>query len=300
MNYCRAIDDAIQFIETHIKDELTAGQICEAAGYSVYHFCRVFALQKDMTLMDYVRKRRLSIARTELAKGKKVIDIALDYGYETASGFAKSFKKEFGYSPTTYAARMRDVDPKSLLKKIGGYIMNPVIMKKEAFKVAGYGIQTNIATSYLKDIAAYWDTYAGENLESKMYEQLNPPKHGEVGICVPTAGDENVVYLLGVIVEDFSKVTPDMIKVEVPAAEYAVFTTPAVDLTKSDSCENDPLAEATKATWKYIFEEWFPNSEYAYDETKVDFEFYDERCHFRSDSTMDIYIPVVKKDLSDR
>lgn len=295
MNYCRAIDDAIEFIEAHIKDELTAQQISEKAGYSVYHFCRVFALQKGVALMDYVRRRRLSAARSELTEGKKIIDIALDYGYETASGFAKSFKKEFGYSPTTYAARMRDVDLNLLLTQIGGYIMDPVIMKKDAFKVAGYGIKTNIATSYLKDIAAYWDTYVGDNLESKMYAQLNPPKHGEVGICVSTTADENVVYLLGVIVEDFSKATPDMIKFEVPEAEYAVFTTPAVDLTKPDTYQTDPLAEAVKATWKYIFEEWFPNSEYIYDERKVDFEFYDERCHSRSDSVMEIYIPVVKK-----
>lgn len=245
--------------------------------------------------MDYVRKRRLSVARTELAKGKKIIDIAVDYGYKTASSFSKSFKKEFGYSPSTYAARMSDVDLNLLLTKIGGYIMNPVIMKKESFKVAGYGIKTNIVSSYMKDIAAYWDTYEGENLESKMYAQLNPPKHGEVGICVSTTGDENVVYLLGVIVEDFTKVTPDMIKIEVPEAEYAVFTTPTVDLTKAGIYQNNPLADVVKATWKYIFEEWFPNSEYNYDESKVDFEFYDERCHSRSDAIMEIYIPVVKK-----
>lgn len=295
MNYYEVIDDTIEFIETHIKEELTAQQLSERVGYSVYHFCRVFALQRNITLMDYVRKRRLSIARTELAKGKKIVDIAVDYGYETASGFAKSFKKEFGYSPSTYAARMRGVDLKVLLTKIGGYIMNPVIVKKEAFKVAGYGIKTNIASTYLKDVAAYWDTYEGENLENKMYKQLNPPKHGEVGICVSNTGDENVVYLLGVIVEDFGKVTPDMMKVEVPEAEYAVFTTPAVDLTKPSADQNDPLADVVKATWKYIFEEWFPNSNYIYDESKMDFEFYDERCHFRSDAVMEIYIPVVKK-----
>lgn len=295
MNYCNAIDDTIEFIEANIKKDLTAQQISENAGYSVYHFCRIFALEKGITLMDYVRKRKLSVARTELTKSRKIIDVAVDYGYETASGFSKSFRKEFGYSPTTYAARMSDIDFKLLLTKIGGYIMNPVIVKKESFKVAGYGIKTNIASSYMKDIAAYWDNYTGENLESKMYAQLNPPKHGEVGICVSTTGDENVIYLLGVVVDDFTKVTPDMIKIEVPEAEYAVFTTPAVDLTKDDIYQSKLLADVVKATWKYVFEEWFPNSCYIYDENKVDFEFYDERCHFRSDAVMEIYVPVVKK-----
>lgn len=84
----------------------------------------------------------------------------------------------------------------------------PVIMKKEAFKVAGYGIQTGVASGFTKDIAAYWETYTGENLESKLYAQLNPPKHGEIGICVSTENGENGVYLLGVFVEDYSKITP--------------------------------------------------------------------------------------------
>ena len=295
MNYCEVIDDTIEFIETHIKENLTAQQISKRVGYSVYHFCRVFTLQKNIPLMDYIRKRRLCIARVELTTGKKIIDIAFDYGYETASGFAKSFKKEFGYSPSTYAAHMSGTDINLLLLKIGGYIMNPVIIKKNAFKVAGYGIKTNITSNHMIDIAAYWETYTGENLENKMYAQLNPPKHGEVGICVSTPNSEEVTYLLGVIVEDFCKVKPDMIKIEVPEAEYAVFTTPEVDLTKIDTAQTDPLADVVKATWKYIFEEWFPDSGFVYDENKIEFEFYDERCHARPDSTMDIYVPVTYK-----
>lgn len=247
MNYYETIDSAVEFIEEHLKEELTAQQISKKFGYSVYHFCRIFALQKGIPLMNYVHQRRLSVARTELVKGKKIIDVALDYGYKTASGFAKSFRKEFGYNPSTYVTKMGGVNLKLLLTKIGEYVMHPVIMKKEAFKVAGYGIQTNIASNFMKDIAAYWDTYTDENLECKMYEQLNPPKHGEVGICVSTTGDENVRYLLGVIVDDFSKVTPDMIKIEVPQAEYAVFTTPAIDLTKAKTYQSN-LSSVVKST----------------------------------------------------
>ena len=47
-----------------------------------------------------------------------------------------------------------------------------------------------------------------------------------------------------------------------------------------------------KATWKYIFEEWFKESGYSYDESKLDFEFYDERCHGRVDTVMEIYVPI--------
>ncbi|MCE3199922.1 hypothetical protein [Paenibacillus sonchi] len=51
-----------------------------------------------------------------------------------------------------------------------------------------------------------------------------------MGLCIPAFDSGNAVYLLGVIVEDFSRVTDDMLTVNVPEAEYAVFTTPPVDM----------------------------------------------------------------------
>lgn len=232
----------------HIKEELTAKEIAEQIGYSVFHFCRVFSLCKGMTLMDYIRKRRLSLARCFLLGDGKIIDIALDYGFETASGFSKAFRKEFGYSPSLYIVRINSCITDIKSNFIGGNIMNPVFVKKPAFKVAGYGIQTNIESGYTKDVSAYWDTYTGENLECKMYKQLNPPNHGEVGICISSPDNAYVKYLLGVIVKDFSKVTTDMITVDVPEAEYAVFTTPPVDTTKANTYNDNPLSEAVKAT----------------------------------------------------
>lgn len=286
MNYSDTISQSIEFIEAHIKEELSIKEIATRAGYSVYHFCRIFTAATGRTVMDYIRYRRLSLARMELLKERKIIDVALDYGFETASGFTKPFHKEFGYSPTVYLARMNAW----AVGNKGGNDLKPIMKSMPAFKVAGYGIKTNISKGYTKDIAAYWETYTGDNLEEKMYHQLRPPRHGEVGICVTNR--ENVMYLLGVIVEDFSMVTPDMLTVEVPGADYAVFTTPPVDQTQAGADRNDPLGRIVKTSWKYIFEEWFPQSGYVYDESKMDFEFYDERCHFRPDAVMEIYMPV--------
>ncbi len=250
--------------------------------------------------MDYVRRKRLNQAKRELLHGRKIIDIAFDYGFETASGFSKAFRKEFGYSPSVYMIKINNFTTNQSWTDTGGYPVIPKIIHKPAFKVAGYGIRTNVASGYTRDIAAYWDTYIGENLENKMYTQLNPPAHGEVGICIPSTDDGNVIYLLGVIVEDYTKVTPDMMTWDVPEAAYAVFTTPPVDnIDAAASNDADPLSTAVKATWKYIFEEWFPNSDYRYDESKLDFEFYDERCHGLKDVVMDIYVPIKPRQEGD-
>lgn len=293
LNYSKDIEKCIEYIEAHIKENLTVQDIAAEIGYSIYHFCRVFSLCMEMSVMEYVRRRKLSLASIELFAGRRIIDIALDYGFETQSGFTKAFRRTFGYSPTQYAARMDGFRNGDSFLKIGGYMMNPVKVRKPAFKVAGYGIQTNVAGStYTRDIASFWSQYEGENLESKMYNILNPPKHGEVGLCIPSSDNGNATYLLGVIVEDYSKVEPDMLTVDVPEAEYAVFTTPPVDTSTGD--EQGDFAQVIKSTWKYIFEEWFKDSGYVYDDSKLDFEFYDERCHSRPDTVMEIYVPVKK------
>lgn len=295
MNYRENIEKCINFIEDHIKETISIEEIASQSGYSLYHFCRVFNLCKGVSVMEYIRGRRLSLAAIELFNGRKIMDIALDYGFETSSGFTKAFRKTFGYSPTQYIARMSEYADVKTAFEIGGCIMNPVIIKKPAFKVAGYGIETNITgVTYTKDISSFWINYNGENLENKMYEILNPGKHGEVGLCVPLSEDGNTIYLLGVIVDDFSKIEENMLTVEVSEAEYAVFTTTPVD-TINDR-EQKEFAEVIAVTWKYIFEEWFKSSEYVYDEGKLDFEFYDERCHYRQDTVMDIYIPVKKAE----
>lgn len=294
MNYSKDMERCVDYIESNLQNEISTQMLADEIGYSVYHFCRVFSACKGMSPTEYIRKRRLSLAALELFQNKKIIDIALNYGFETAGGFAKAFRKEYGYSPAQYAKRMAGFNEATIKNKIGDYIMNYVIMKKPAFKVAGYGIQTDISSAnYTKDIASFWEHYEGENLESKLYEILNPPKHGEVGLCIPASENGNVTYLLGVIVDDFSKVTDDMITVEVPQAEYAVFTTPPVDTTNDN--EQKEFAQVIKSTWKYIFEQWFIDSGYVYDEDKLDFEFYDERCHFRPDTVMDIFVPIKKR-----
>lgn len=295
LNYSNVISQCIEFIEENIKSDLTPELIANKCGYSTFHFCRIFNIHQGITLMEYVKKRRLSLAAAKLFEGNRVIDIALEFGFDTHNGFSKAFKKEYGFSPTQYIKWMNGYFSKESIYKIGGYIMNPIIVKKPAFKVAGYGIKTNIFNgNYTKDVASFWSNYNGENLESKMYRILEPPKHGEVGLCIPSKNEDGeTIYLLGVIVDDFQHVTDDMMMIDIPEATYAVFTTPPVDT--SDDIKQREFADIIRETWKYIFKEWFKDSKYIFDESKMDFEFYDERCHGRKDTVMEIYIPILEK-----
>lgn len=299
VKYEQLVEESVLYIKEHIHEDLTAQKIANHVGYSVFHFCRIFSLIKNLTPMEYIRKYRLSIARSELERNKKIIDIALQYGFETASGFTKSFRKEYGYTPTSYIVRMNNTDS-GFIKNIGEVLSAPEIIKRKAFKVAGYGIYTNVAEHYTEDVSAYWASYQGNNLEDKMYEQLQPPRHGEIGICLPYQDNEKAVYLFGVIVENFDKVTSDMIVAEIPTATYAVFTTPPVNnLNTAATYDKDPLAIAVKETWRYIFTEWFAQCSYTLDETNYAFELYDERCHASENAVMAIYVPIKIKKKGD-
>lgn len=108
MNYSDVMSQCIEFIEENINSELTPDLIASQCGYSTFHFCRIFSICQGMTLMDYVKKRRLSLASTKLFDGNRIIDVALEYGFDTHNGFSKAFKKEYGFTPTQYIKRMED------------------------------------------------------------------------------------------------------------------------------------------------------------------------------------------------
>ncbi|MGL4800040.1 MAG: HD domain-containing protein [Cellulosilyticaceae bacterium] len=100
MKYSATMFRCIKYIENHIKEPLTAGRISEEVGYSLFHLSHIFKEEMGMSMMEYVKERRLICASQELSEGKKIIDIAMDYGYQTHSGFSKAFKKQFGFPPT--------------------------------------------------------------------------------------------------------------------------------------------------------------------------------------------------------
>lgn len=95
---------SLKYIEKNINEPLIAQDIAKNAGYSLYYFSRMFKKQMGISIMEYVKERKLIKASEEIANGKKIIDAALDYGYQSHSSFTKAFKNKFGFSPTLLRA----------------------------------------------------------------------------------------------------------------------------------------------------------------------------------------------------
>ena len=100
MDWVTSIHQAIQYIEEHIREELTIRKIAQQAALSPFYFQKGFAMLCGMTVGDYIRQRRLSAAGLEvLTTDRKIIDIALEFGYDSPDSFTKAFARFHGLTP---------------------------------------------------------------------------------------------------------------------------------------------------------------------------------------------------------
>lgn len=99
MKHKEAVFLCIKYIEKNLKQELSAEIIAKEIGYSIYHFSRIFKDEMGISLMEYVKERKLFNAAEDIMSGKRILDTAIEYGYETHSGFTKAFRKKYGFSP---------------------------------------------------------------------------------------------------------------------------------------------------------------------------------------------------------
>lgn len=123
MNYIDIIQNSIDYIEENLKSELSAYDLAENAGFSLFHYYRLFQGVVGIPIMHYILRRKLCNAIYEISCGEKIIDVALSYGFDTHAGFFKAFKREYGYSPTQYLKKYRSIKPYKINLKQEGCIM---------------------------------------------------------------------------------------------------------------------------------------------------------------------------------
>ena len=283
------ISASARYIEENLCQTLSLEQLATMAGFSQYHYSRLFSLYMNMPVMEYVRRRRLAHAALDVCEGKRILDIAMDYGFESHSGFTKAFRKVYGFSPEEYRKRAGShrslaVNPLLGSPPAKAFVPNVRVEQREGFYIAGRVIRTGSDISSIARSPALWNQVWLLEEENKIYAMAHPSQHGEYYISFPM---ETGMYRLVtcVRIDDPEDVDDGLYIDWVPPGLYGVFSPP---LTDGD------LAQAVIDTWKYAFDRWFPNSDYEPDPKGLDYEFYDERCH-GAPYTMDICIPLIPK-----
>ncbi len=290
MNYLGYLENAVIFIENHLNEDIRVEEAAGAAGYSYYHFHRIFEAVLGETAGNYIRSRRLKRAADDLLyTDKRILDIALDYQFDSQEAFNRAFKKAFKVSPGIYrknridtiVGRKKELTPIKLHHLSEGITIQPLIRQMDPVGLVGLRGKSSLSKNNLPDL---WKVFRSR------VEEIQNRKAGVngYGVCEVDPQfdlnqfDENTEssHFIGAEVVSVADVPEGMSLKTLSGGKYAVFT-------------HKGKLNTLHMTYDYIWGTWVLCSGYEID-LRDDFEFYDERF-LGPDSDLsefDIYIPV--------
>lgn len=129
MQYESIINKTINYIEKHLEHPLTVEEIAEQAGFSKFHFHRIFLEEVGMSITEYIRMRRMANAAVALLfTNNRILDIALNYHFESQEAFTRAFKKYYHLPPGKYRKLMSSMleskEESHMEKQIKGWFLS--------------------------------------------------------------------------------------------------------------------------------------------------------------------------------
>ncbi|GEM_PF-140900 len=283
------IERAIDFIEDNLKRDIAITDVADAAEVSVFYFARLFKQILGESIMEYIRKRRLTQASHELVTNlsKPIIDVALDNGYDSQEAFTRAFVRVFNMTPAKYRMRgvvvgifeRRKFDIESFLHNQGERSNKPKLVSMESFEVAGLRYCGNNAKG---EIPTLWHEF-NKRCEAFLGFAKNACCFGVCSCQKTENSDEGCFeYVAGYEVGNENLVPKDLTRRQVPAGLWLIF-------------EHRGTLDTLNQTYDYIFSRYFPECDYVACGTEI--EMYDEK--FEADSpgsVMEIWVKVEKKE----
>lgn len=286
MSWIESIQKAINNIEEHLHETITMEQIAQEVNASVFHFQRTFSILTDMSIADYIRRRRLTLAAQELINtDSKVIDIAYKYGYDSPEAFTKAFRKQHNVTPSEVRKQQGPLQSYNrLIIQVtlkGAEPMKYNIVEKEKFQVVGVKRTYNCQTGEnLQGIPQFWNELNGQGMDEQLFTLNNGQIKGVLGVCVPDENyKDNSLIDYWIATNHVGEVPENMLAMEVPASKWVVFEV------------RGPMPDAMQNAWKKIFSEWFPSNPYEPAGT-AELEVYTDEDPTSENLYSEIWIPI--------
>lgn len=284
MDWLDAMRSAMDYIESNLDGEISIDAIARLACCSSYHFQRMFPFVTGVTLSEYIRRRRLTLAAFDLqSTGAKIIDVAMKYGYESPEAFARAFKKQHGVQPMM--AKNGGIALKAYprmtfhLSIKGDVEMKYRIEQREAFEV--FGAYTVISTDQEEafvQVPAFFKQCDDDGATDAINDLLGRFHDNYTISALYDHTESSAKYMLCNYKPKDLPIPDRFTTLAVPAANWVVFTVPDCDM---------------QAMWRRIWTEWFPTSGYDSDKG-AQFEMYYGLARHENGFS-EIWIPVKKK-----
>ena len=257
MEWLSCIKATIEYIESNLKNIKNIDEITSCIGVSSYYLQTGFQIMTGYSIGEYIKGRKLYLAALDLQKNKKIIDVALDFGYETPESFTKAFKRFHGFNPSKINInKIKRFDPLTIEIQIKGgehMDLNYKITNLFNLKLIGFVREFSFEDSYEK-IPLFWDEICEKYCYPRIYKGLKPENEyekaifdnciGEYGVCIECKGTTFKYMIAGKYCG--GDVPKGMMIYEFPAGEWAIF-----------DCIG-PCPQKLQELNTKIFKEWLP------------------------------------------
>lgn len=259
MEYREPLQKSLDYIEENLYEDMNLDLLASVAGYSKYHFLRIFREAFHMSPSEYVRRRRITESAREIADTREPISqIGYRHGFNSKENFTRAFKSEHHILPSEY--RSTDSSLKLLHKsqpEKAPFALAPRITELKPFSATVY-------KSDEEDPTRFWNKYNCGGLSARLSgngAQL------DYGFSIWNSEKHKLDYYIGILTEHAHGDLSGTLQLEVAGGLYAVFSTPKAD--------KYTFVNTIRRTWDYIYKEWEPQSGYM-NLGDCDFETYKE------------------------
>jgi len=281
MEWVERLNQSMDYIEEHLTDEIDYGQLGRIACCSAYHYQRMFTYMAGITLAEYIRRRKMSLAAVDLQGGnEKIVDVAEKYGYHSPTAFNRAFQAFHGVSPSSVKSEGVSVKSFSpIVFKIavkGATEMDYRVETKDAFRIVGVSapLEKEIEKNFMV-VPKMWQDAVADGTIQKLTGMMDTPPMGLLGVSACN-DEERWKYFIAVASTKEKEGFEEYI---VPASTWAIF---------SGTGTNQSLQELEQR----IITEWLPASGYEY-ANAPDIEVYLNPDP--QNAQYEVWIPVTKK-----
>ncbi len=275
---------SIQFIEGNLKNDLSVVDVSKNAGYSLYHFIRLFHGITGHSPKDYILRRRLTEAAYEILDSqRKISDISFEYQFNDSETFNRAFKRAFGLSPT----ELRRCHGKKQLpflstiteENVGHFnkikTVEPELVERGPIFLVGSVAFERRTPAMITELWAHFPAEIGSIPNRRI-----PERYYQIVFWPHQYDLEGYFLMCAVEVDDLNHINPSLVGKSLPSARYLRFI-------------HRGCSGKVGLTYQYIYESWLPKSDYKLS-LPYNFELYDEKFlgPDNPDSESEIYIPV--------